>query len=176
MWQCLNTYASAIQAVSAVVGVAATVVLVWITARYVPLTKVLADAATAQLQAQSAEARAKRRELEADVNILGLALKSLPDASRQASADQVIRDSITTDGFDFGRFRTLAAERGPQVGNYAAVVESKMKWLGDRVKAVKNTPYLTGYDWRSFDWKSWNGAINEVREALTLISTEAEEG
>src|ERR1700730_12582264 len=39
MWAWLNTYASAIQAITAVVGVAATIVLVCITARYVSLTK-----------------------------------------------------------------------------------------------------------------------------------------
>jgi len=120
----LNANAGAIQAISSVFGIVVTTVLVIITARYVGLTKTLAEAANAQSKARSAELEARRQELKSMVSLLSSALESVPAASPRADTDRKMRNATSTDDFDFGRFRQLSAQQDPKLGEYAATVES----------------------------------------------------
>ena len=172
MWAWLNTYASAIQAITAVVGAAATIVLVYITARYVVLTKKMADIATAQSEARAEMARVRRRELRASINRLDQALKTLPVPSQQSMADTMVRTSIGWSDFDFGRLRSLAAEVSDRAGERATVVESCMNVLADQVNSVRSVPVQGGYDWGKFPWEAWNRALMDARFGLDAMREE----
>jgi hypothetical protein len=169
----LNANAGAVQAFGSIVVAVATVVLVIITARYVALTRTLADAAAAQITAQAAAAKARRGELQAAVHFLQFALKSLPNSSERGAANEMIRTSIPTDDFDFGRFRELSTEIG--AGAAAVVVESNMKSFNARITQIREIDEVQrgpGY-WQEFDWRTWNNALIDVREALDVIEAEA---
>jgi hypothetical protein len=96
------------------------------------------------VKARDAEAEARSGELQAALKRLSLVLESLPGVSEQQTADHTMRTSLAIDDFDFGRFGMLASELSSEAGNAAAVVESKIKWLTDRAKEVRDTPPLTG--------------------------------
>jgi hypothetical protein len=152
MWTWLNANANAIEAISAVLSVGVTAILVVITIRYVRLTQTLADAALTQSLAQVEASKARRRELQASVNFLWRALQSLPSsARREQHPEQFMRDSIRWDDFDFGRFRTLAAELNPQAASSAATVEAKMQWLESQRAQPRNMGLM---DWITFPWGS----------------------
>jgi hypothetical protein len=85
----------------------------------------------------------------------------------------MMRNYVSIYDFDFGRFRMLASELTSEGGDAAAVVESKMKWLTDRAKEVRDTPSLMGYHWQDFDWRLWTNTMREARDALSVISREA---
>jgi hypothetical protein len=78
MWQFLNQNAGAVQAVSSIVGVVVTIVLVKITRDYVLLTKRLADAAAAQLRFQREAEIAEYHELGTTLKLMGMIVASLP--------------------------------------------------------------------------------------------------
>jgi len=166
----LNANAGAIQALSSALGVVITAVLVIITARYVGLTKTLAEAANAQSKAWAAALEARRRELKSMVSILSSALESVPAAYQSADADRNMRNAISIDDFDFGRFRQLASEQGPKVGEAAKDAESHMKWIAERVKEVKGTPPERGYAWTRFDWERWSNARVEAERAIINLA------
>lgn len=170
----LDCHASAIQAVTAIVTALATIVLVAVTARYVRLTGKLVDTAAAQLRALAEAQRTRRQELRSSMERLMLALASLPISFQRQQADQMIRDSGSWNDFDFGRFRTLAAEVSTRAGSNAAVVEVKMKYLADQIDKVKQVPVLTGVSWGTFAWAPWEIAINDARARLEAILKEVE--
>jgi hypothetical protein len=164
----LNSYASAIQAVS-------TVVLVCITAWYVALTRTLAEAASGQLRGQREAAEARRRELHTSIYYLSAMMETLPGPTtdRQFMANAMMR-VLDWGDFDFGQFRSLASEVGVRAGTSASVVESRMKWLADQLRSVKSVDPRVGFDWDHFDWRVWNNSLNESREALQEIRKELE--
>jgi len=168
MWPSLNANANAIEAISAGLTVAVTAVLVVMTARYVRLTKALVDVALAQLQAQHEALKARRRELQASVNFLSLAMASLPNSEATHRMAEMLRlgRPIRWDDFDFGRFRTLAAELSPRAGGSAAAVEANMNWLASQMENAEMTP----------PWGRWSEALTEIFAALAQISNEAKTG
>src|SRR5208283_1486858 len=169
MWHWLNSNASAIEAITSIASVLVTVVLAFITARYVVLTKTLAEAANAQLLGQVEASRARRRKLASHINFLLEIIESLPDSSRWSQADSIMRNSTNWDDFDFADFRALASEVSDAASSYAALVESKMRWMAERVNEIKSTPSAHGYDWRAFRRPEWDEALRVARHALGSI-------
>jgi len=162
----LNHYASAIQAIS-------TVVLVCITAWYVALTRALAKTASEQLRGQREAAEARRRELQTSIHYLSAIMETLPGptSDQRFIANAIVHVPDWGD-FDFGLFRSLASEVGLRAGTSASVVESRMKRLADQVKSVKSVDPRVGFNWDHFDWRVWNNALIESREALQEIRKE----
>lgn len=174
MWTWLDTHASAIQAISAVVVAAETVALIGITALYVRLTGALAETANAQLRMQAEALAARRSELAADVQLLREKLQLLPQLGQEQQLWTMIRESISIpwDEFDFGRFRTLASELSPRAASAAAAVESHMKVLPERITLIRDLRTGAPFDSRGLDWRTWNNALLEVPAALEAISRE----
>lgn len=169
MWDWIN--ASTIQAVSSVLSVIVTAVLVGITVRYVALTRTLAEAASAQLRSQAEAAAARRRGLQSEITLLINLLDSLPGSGEQGMADKLLRErTIEWADFDFRLFRMAASEVSLEAGQRASVVEAKMKWLGERVRSIKSVDPRIGFDWSNFDWREWNNAGLDVRESLQEIA------
>lgn len=169
MWHWLNSNSGAMQAIASVASVAVTVVLVFITARYVALTKGLAEAANAEAHRQIEASKARRRELASEIGFLRDALATLPNHTNWSHADAMMRNSTGWDDFDFGAFRKLSSEISDAASSGAATIESNMRWLADQVKAVKSTPTGTGYRWDSFPVREWNNAMLAAPEALKSI-------
>ena len=91
MWHWLNIDSPAIEAATSIVSVLVTVVFVSITARYVALTKGLAEAANAELLRQIEASKARRRELASQISFLRSAVDSLPDQNNWNQADRLMR-------------------------------------------------------------------------------------
>jgi hypothetical protein len=168
MWVWLNSNAGAFQAVSATVTALVTVILVFITARYVGLTKTLAETASAQMQALGTAAESRRRELRARAEFLLFALRSLPDPSRRQTTETRVK---WEDTFDFDRFVTLAAEVSSSASSNAATVVSEMTWLADRASSIPGSP-MEDY-WKFFSSAEWNNRVIGVRRALEQICEKA---
>ena len=164
MWDALNRNAGGVQALAAVLSLAVTILLAAITWRYVVLTKVLADAAHAQLKLADEAARARRRELRSQIKLLNMILSTLPTERQQADRD--MRQATSWDDRDLDRFQMLAAELGEIPGQHAALAVGAMKWLLERVEQVKATPLAVGVDSSDFPWERW---IEEVTRALDRI-------
>jgi hypothetical protein len=172
VWHWLNLNATAIEAATSIVSALVTAVLVFITARYVALTKQLAEAANAELLRQNEASKARRRELESQISFLRSALESLPDRDNWSHADRLIRNSTGWDTFDFAKFRARASEVSEAAASCAATVELKMRWMAELASSVKSTPLGRGYNWNSFPRDDWDHARLATREALTSILTE----
>jgi hypothetical protein len=168
----LNSNAGAMQAVASFLSVAVTLVLVIITARYVRLTKGLAEAANVEGIRQNEASKARKRDLASQIKFLRDAVATLPNATNWSHADALMRNSTGWENFDFGAFRRLAAEISDAASSGAASVETNMRWMADHVKAVKKTPLRMGYDWNSFPQREWNNAMHDAPEALASILAE----
>lgn len=172
MWHWLNINSTAIEAGTSIVTALATVVLVFITARYVALTKGLAEAANAELFRQIEASKARRRELASQIEFLCSALDSLPDRNNWKQADRLMRSSTGWGNFDFEKFRAHASEISDAAASCAATVEAKMGWMADLVNKVKATPPGLGYDWDAFPRDKWHDALRAARDALASILRE----
>jgi len=170
VWHWLNINSTAIEAATSIVSVLVTVVLVFITARYVALTKQLAEAANAELLRQIEASTARRRELASQISFLGSALDSLPDRDNWNQADRLMRTSTDWDNFDFAKLRACASEISEAAASWAATLESKMRWIAELVNSVKLTPSGRGYDWTNFPRERWEQALLATRQALDSIS------
>jgi hypothetical protein len=101
MWDWIETSAVAIQAVCSFA-------LVWLSAALVALTAILAMVGYAQLRFQREAAKAGRRQLENDVQLLGAIVQALPapTTSPDEMTKAFTRDAVITwDDFHFDRFR-----------------------------------------------------------------------
>jgi hypothetical protein len=172
----LNRNAAAIQAVSAAVTTAVTIVLAIGTWKYVRLTKRLADVAAAQLQFQQDAETAKWRELWGLLKLVRRIVADLPDETRRAGFDKDIRQSIPWEQSDLARFQALAAQLGTIVGSNAAIAVSSIMWLGERITEVKAVPIQQGYDYdRRFHFDRWFTELHRARDRIEDVATPIKE-
>jgi hypothetical protein len=172
VWHWLNINSTAIEAGTSIVTALATVVLVFITVRYVALTKGLAEAANAELFRQIEASKGRRRELASQISFFRSALDSLPDRNNWNQADRLMRSSIGWENFDFAKFRAHASEISDAAASCAATVEAKMRWMAELVNSVKATPLGLGYNWNAFPRDEWDLALLAARNALASIHRE----
>jgi len=172
VWHWLNINSTAIEAGTSIVTALATVVLVFITARYVALTKGLAEAANAELFRQIEASKAQQRDLAGQIRFLRSALDSLPDWNNWNQADCLMRSSTGWDNFDFAKFRAHASEISDAAASCAATVEAKMRWMAELVNSVKATPLGRGYNWHVFPRHDWDHALLAAQDALASILRE----
>jgi hypothetical protein len=99
VWDWLNDNSGAMQAIASVASVAVTIVLVIITARYVRLTKGLAEAANDELRRQNEASKARRRELASQIKFLRDVLATLPNPANWSHEDSLMRNSTGWDNF-----------------------------------------------------------------------------
>jgi hypothetical protein len=162
MWHWLNGNSGAMQAI-------ATFVLVIITARYVSLTKGLAEAANAESLRQKEGSNARRRELASQIGVLRSALDLLPNP-KNFRVDKVIH-SVGWEKFDFGAFRKLASEVSDSVASSAATVEAEVQRMGEIVKSLKLISDK-GFRWDDLPQVEWDDAMRATQSALTATLAE----
>lgn len=168
MWHFLNSNAGAIQAIAALTTSLVTVVLVFITWRYVRLTRRLAEAASAEMSFHEEAETEKWRELNAYTKLIRGLLSGLP-ASEQG-ADRAIRQAPSWESGDVMRLQRLAARLDRHAGERAAIVVTAMTWLAERLHEVKSKDPAEGYDWSTFPWNRWRKEIETARAALDAIA------
>ncbi len=169
MWQFLNANAGAIQAIAALTTSLVTVVLVFITWRYVRLTRRLAEAASVQMSFhQEAEAE-KWRELNAYTKLIRGLISALPE--REQDPDRAMRQAASWEPGDVKRLQRLAARLDRRAGERAAAIVAAMTWLGERVREVKETGSADQYDWAKFPWGRWRKELSTAREGLDAIAS-----
>lgn len=163
----LNTYASAIQALGAVVSALATVALIVITWRYVALTRALAETATQQLDFQRASARAQREELRRELLACAKHLRSLlAHLPTDRSKAEGVRDVAMWKDEDLANFQRVASQYDEMLGQRAAVIVGPLRWIKEQVTAVQSTPRERGFDWNRFAWQRW---VSEVQGAAAQV-------
>ncbi len=140
-----------------------TIVLVIITARYVILTRKIAEAAQKQLEQFSREEEAKRRELLTMVKMVRLHLKTLPmDHSR----GEAIREAILWEADDLAELQNLSAEVGLQPGQIAVQAATSLRQLASMVSDVKAIDPKVGVPWDRFNWEGWDAARQSAEANL----------
>jgi hypothetical protein len=159
------------QAIASVASVAVTVVLVVITARYVRLTKGLAEAANAELLRQIEASKARRRELASQVEVLRSALDVLPNG-KNYKVNELFWGSVSWDDFDFGAFRKLASEVTDAAASYAATVESEMRRMEEMLASLKSITKGKAFTWDTFPQVDWDTSMRATGHALASILTE----
>jgi hypothetical protein len=161
LWPFLNANAGSIQAVAAVVSGLATIVLIFITAKYVRLTGNLASAAATQITFHKEAEVARLNELGTCLKLASMILASLP--IEQAGADLRMKQSLSWDGLDFRRFQELAAGLGPVEGKHAAIAVGAMTYLRDRAQEVKAAVPIQGYNWVQFEWPPYLEKLEQAK-------------
>ncbi|MFC1791053.1 hypothetical protein ACFL0I_01125 [Gemmatimonadota bacterium] len=159
----LNDNAAAIQALSSFVVVAATIVLVFITWRYVKLTKDLVDSASAQVKALERQYEGKRVQVLNLVRTLRGHLKTLPE---EVKAGEAIRSATLWEPGDVLLLQVVASEIDFEAGRYAALLGSPLSYLRDRSVEVRETPVKRGFSWGTFDWVRWTESLEAARANL----------
>lgn len=151
MLKWLAANAILVQAIASIISVMVTVALAVITYQYVRLTQRLAESSDAQLMLLRASVSAKINALAGYVKTLRILVDELP--TNQQEADHM-RTVAVWSGDNLAEFQRLASEHSRNAGERAAVVVPSMRWLRDRIDAVKDGSL--GTDWkRSFLWDEW---------------------
>ncbi len=169
MWHFLNANAGAIQAMASLATSIVTLVLVFITWRYVRLTGRLAEAATAEMVFREEAGAEKWRELNAHTKLIRGMLSGLPVTEQDA--DRRMRQVTSWEPADVMRLQRLAARLDRGAGERAAAVVAAMTWLGERVREVKNSDPEAGYDWAAFPWSRWRKETETATRGLDDIAS-----
>lgn len=85
-----------------------------------------------------------------------------------------MRSLTSWDDFDFADFQAMASEVSDAVSSNATLVESRMRWMADRVNEIKSAPPARGYEWAKFPRSEWYEAVRVVQQALGSISAEVD--
>ncbi len=168
MWDFLNANAGAIQAVAALVSALVTVVLVYITWRYVRLTQRLAEAASAEMSFHEEAEAEKWRELNAYTKLIRSLISGLPAAEQ--GAVRIMRQAPSWEPGDVMRLQRLAARLDRRAGERAAAVVTAMTWLGERLHEVKTADPDAASDWSRFPWGRWRQEIERATRGLDAIA------
>jgi hypothetical protein len=166
MLRFLNENASAIQAIATVASVVATVVLVAITARYVALTRGLAEAAKAQLIFQREAVESRKRQLVNLVRLLGILLQRIPEDQDGVGR---MRYTATWDNDDIAELHRLASELGEEPGKRAAVLVASLRLIKDRIVEVKATPLGRSI---LFNLDGWASELRLAKEQIAGLWAE----
>ncbi len=168
MWHLLNSNAAAIQAVAALTTSLVTVVLVFITWRYVRLTQRLAEAASAEMSFHEEAEAEKWRELNAYTKLIRGLIAGLPTG--EAGAGRVMRQAASWEPGDLARLQRLAARLDRRTGERAAAVVTSMTWLGERLRDAKADD-AEDHDWSKFPWDRWRRELQTARDGLDAIAS-----
>ena len=162
-----GVHAPSIQAVAALVTSLVTGVLVFITWRYVRLTRRLAEAAHAEMLFHEEAEAEKWRELNAYTKLVRGLISGLPVGGQ--GADGAMRQAPSWEIGDVVRLQRLAARLDRSAGERAAAVVTAMTWLGERLREVKSSGSADGFDWSKFPWDRWKKELSTAKGGLDLI-------
>ena len=158
----------AVHAAASVASVLLTLVLVWVTARYVRLTKDLAEVAREQLRHQQQSAASDAARLLTLIDVFGLALRRLPDADARG---EQIRDVALWKHSDVSAFASLApAVLGPEAHLHRTIEE--LNWIRATADQVQQTKREVGFRWNEFPWSQWKEILAKARGDLERLHEE----
>ncbi len=173
LWQVLAEHAGGIQAVAAVVSVAAVLVLAVLGWRAIAAVRRIATAVEDQLAAQRAHSAARQGELIALVQMFSRLLADLPTSREDADA---LRSCALWDEHDLTRIQRLAAEESPQCGERAALAGAPVRWLRERIAEVKAIRPDVAVRWDHFPWSRWEEELDRARARIGETGTLAAGG
>jgi hypothetical protein len=158
----LNRNAPAVQALASIASVLLAVALVWITGRYVRLTRDVAKAAQEQLRYQKQSGESDVARLLTMVKIFRVAVREFPDQQQDAER---IRDVPL---WKHGEVSTLASLAPTVLGRDAHVHHTvqALNWLRDKADEVQQTKRDEGYQWNAFPWTEWTNHVQQARTGL----------
>lgn len=159
----LNENSAAVQAVSAVLSLVVTGVLVWITWRYVQLTRSLAETARAQFQLQ---ATAERKKLNRLLSLIHHFEERIGQVAISRESAEQLRLVVTWQADDVAELKRLAGEAGQEPAELANRLTAHLAWLEERVVEVKSTDPRTGVNWERFPWEHW---VEHLKDASIML-------
>jgi hypothetical protein len=161
----LNHNAAAVQAAGTIASVFVTLMLAWITRRYVSLTQDLAIAAREQLRFQQQTERSGAAQLLTLTEVFLSHLRRLPTQERDASG---LKRATLWKHSDVTTFSTLAASVLGSSDAVQRVIEGLTR-IAAQVEHARADGEL------QFQWKEWSVEIEKTRKALHAIRSAAEE-
>jgi hypothetical protein len=165
MFEWLNRNAAAVQALSSVFSVVATVLLLRITRQYVGLTQELARAAREQLRYQERTAASEAVQLVTLVDVFLGSLKRFPTA--EGDGHQLHTLSLWKHS-DITTFASLAATvLGTRTEVQRAI--QHLNWLRTAAEKAQKTAQEDGTPSQEFPWEDWTRQIGEARAALQAV-------
>lgn len=164
----LNRNAAAIQALASIASVLVTVILAWVTSRYVSLTQQLAQVSREQLRIQQQSVVSEAARLIMLVDVFAGTIQRFPvdERDRERISDIPLwkRSDVTALG-------TLAAS---VLGTDAPIGPSiqSLNWLRDKAEGLQQAARDGGVPPDAVPWTDWRreietarGSLNELRRA-----------
>jgi len=171
----LNSNAPAIQAIAAVVSVIVTVILAYVTTKYVMLTRELVRNGQENLQFIKEERKAdlgeRKGRLLALIWHLRMIATSLPDTP---SKGEQIRSVAFWSESETQELRALASTFGTFAAELASEAARYLATLAELGKMVQETPPARGVEWNKFPWERWHAAFQGAERAMTSLVTHLE--
>ena len=166
----LNRNAPAVQAIASIASVCVTLMLAFVTYRYVQLTQSLAEAAHEQLRMQRHSVASEGAQLLTLIDLLAGSIAKCPENQKDAEA---IRGIPLWKQSELTRLATLAASvLGPDTRIHNVI--QKLNLIRARLEEVQaNTPE-GGYDWAKFPFGEWCRDLHETRALLTQLRDDVE--
>jgi hypothetical protein len=166
----LNRNAPAVQAIASIASVCVTLMLAFVTYRYVQLTQSLAEAAHEQLRLQRHSAASEAAQLLTLVDLLSGSVAKCPVNERDG---EKIRSIPLWKQSELTRLATLAASvLGPDTRIHNVI--QKLNWIRARLEEVHATTPDAGYDWEKFPFAEWCRELGDTRSLLTQLRDDVE--
>lgn len=166
-----------IQAGAAIVQALVTVILCWVTAKYVRLTHDLSKTAENQLGLmRETEFHRRRADL---INLTSLtrrilkSLEELPAAKGDHDASGRLLFASLWRPEEVGEFRLLAAKAGPDFADKAEQPAVDLNWILERIAPVRSEKRGLGFEMGSFPWDEYSIRMNRAKAALGEIADQA---
>ncbi len=163
-----NNNASGIQAISAMISVLAIIVLVAISARYLALTRKMAEAIQKHGRGHPfGEEKAKRHELLTIIKMFGSYLRMLPG---DRSKGEAIREAVLWDPEDILAMQNLSTELGAKSGQIGIKAGTWLRQIAAMVSDIKAIDPKEGVPWDRFNWDGWDAARENAEASLKDLS------
>ena len=165
-----------IQAAATVVQVLVTIILCWVTYKYVRLTHDLSETAERQLALMhETELHHRRGDL---INLTSLtrrilkSLEELPAARGDNAGARLLYASLWRPE-EVGELRLLAAKAGPDFADKAEQPAVDLNWMLERIDPVRSEARGQGFQMGSFPWDEYAIRMKRTKATLGEIADEA---
>ena len=151
-------------------SVCVTLMLAFVTYRYVQLTQSLAEAAHEQLRMQRHSVASEGAQLLTLIDLLAGSVAKCPDSEHDA---EMIRGIPLWKQSELTRLATLAASfLGPDTRIHNVI--QKLNQIRARLEEVQATAPDSTYDWSKFPFGDWCHDLRDTRALLTQLRDDVE--
>jgi hypothetical protein len=169
----LNQYASAIQAITAVLSLIVAAILVWATSRYVALTGRYVELTRLILETSQTQVKQQHHHyLEKIPRLLGLirpiqkVLDQLPYT--KSDAPSLLTVPMWTEE-DLRLYQQVASEVSGSAGLIAADSLISLRWIRMQVAAITSTNPNLDVDWSKFPWDRWGPELLQAHKLTNQV-------